>query len=92
MTRQWLLAVIGIISGLVSGADALAQQQFRWKYFSGIPSTHDYNAKHIIPALANIKTRTGGNLDIRFVYIAETPFKIGDSLIVIRDGQTEMTG
>ncbi len=92
MTRLWIPLVLGlgIVFGIQSGAEA--QQQFRWKYFSGIPTTHDYNAKHIIPAFAKIKSRTNGNLDIRFVFVAETPFKIGDSLIVIRDGQAEMAG
>ncbi|MFO1188209.1 MAG: TRAP transporter substrate-binding protein DctP [Alphaproteobacteria bacterium] len=92
MGKVWLAALFGLVLGLGAADEAAAQQQYRWKYFSGIPATHDYNAKHLIPALANIKSRTNGNLDIRFVYIAETPFKIGDALIVIRDGQTEMTG
>jgi len=85
-----VIAAIGILLGLYGAADA--QERHRWKYFSGIPSTHDYNAKHIIPAFKRIKARTNGNLDIRFVFVAETPFKIGDSLIVVRDGQAEMSG
>lgn len=92
MMKAILLTLLGLIAGIGGAGDALAQQQYRWKYFAGIPATHDYNAKHLIPALANIKARTNGNLDIRFVYIAETPFKIGDALITVRDGQTEMTG
>lgn len=93
MRKHALLLVAGlaILFGTQSGAEA-QQPQFRWKYFSGIPNTHDYNAKHIIPAFANIKARTNGNLDIRFVFVAETPFKIGDSMIVVRDGQAEMAG
>lgn len=91
MKKQILTALAGVtlVLGFHSAAEA-QQQSFRWKYFAGIPSTHDYNAKHIIPALANIKARTNGNLDIRFVFVAETPFKIGDALIVVRDGQAEM--
>ncbi len=91
MLRTFLFAGLGLALAFGTATDAAAQQ-FSWKYFSGIPATHDYNAKHLIPALAKIKSRTDGKLDIRFVYIAETPFKIGDSLIIIRDGQAEMTG
>jgi hypothetical protein len=68
IARKWILPALALLIAAIGPiGDASAQQQFRWKYYSGIPAIHDYNAKHLIPALANIKARTNGNLDIRFV-------------------------
>jgi TRAP-type C4-dicarboxylate transport system substrate-binding protein len=66
------------------------QQKFTWKYIAVIASTHRTHQKFTLPMLARIKERTNGNVDIRFVYIAETPFKMPDALPLIRDRQADI--
>jgi len=84
-------AVLGF--GIALGAQAPAQAaEYNWSYLSGIPNLHDFNAKFVIPGFDRIRERTDGNLDIRHVFLPETPFKFSDMLTVIRDGQIEMTG
>jgi TRAP-type C4-dicarboxylate transport system substrate-binding protein len=77
---------------LAALAPAQADEKFSWSYVSGIPNTHDFNAKFIIPAFDRIRERTNGNLDIRHVFLPETPFRFSDMLTIIRDRQVEMAG
>jgi TRAP-type C4-dicarboxylate transport system substrate-binding protein len=92
MRFKWLAILLGVGLALGALAPAQAADKFNWSYLSGIPNTHDFNAKFVIPAFDRIRERTGGNLDIRHVFLPETPFKFPDMLTVIRDGQIEMAG
>lgn len=91
MRFKGLAMLFGIGLALVAAAPAQAEK-YSWSYFSGIPNTHDFNAKFVIPAFDRIRERTNGDLDIRHVFLPETPFKFSDMLTVIRDGQAEMAG
>jgi len=92
MRFKGLAMLLGIGIALGALAPAQADEKYSWSYFSGIPNTHNFNAKFVIPAFDRIRERTGGNLDIRHVFLPETPFKFSDMLTVVRDGQAEMAG
>jgi TRAP-type C4-dicarboxylate transport system substrate-binding protein len=69
---------------------ASAADQFSWRYYAVIPSTHDF-AKNVIDSFARIGERSGGRLKIRYVYYGETPYKATDALTVLKNRQVELT-
>ncbi|ANK80853.1 MAG: hypothetical protein TEF_08635 [Rhizobiales bacterium NRL2] len=69
----------------LSGSAAAAE---KWRYVGGLPMTHDY-PQLLAKAFDKIRERTDGELDIQYVFIAETPYKFGEVMTVVRDGLIE---
>lgn len=80
-----------LVAGVLAFAGAAnAQEQIKWRYYSVIPTSHDF-AKNVLQSFKNIETKTQGQLSIRFVNYGETPYKATDALTVLKRGQVEMT-
>jgi TRAP-type C4-dicarboxylate transport system substrate-binding protein len=89
MTMKTRVLTLALALSVLAGANA-ANAEVSWRFFGLVPPTHDH-AKQVSAALAKVGERTSGEFTIRFVYYGETPFKGGDALTVLRDGQVEMT-
>jgi TRAP-type C4-dicarboxylate transport system substrate-binding protein len=76
--------------GVMAAAEAASAAPVTWRFYGLVPPTHDH-AKQLMAAFARIDAATKGEFKVRFVYYGETPFKGGDALVVLRDGQVEMT-
>lgn len=75
------VAAAAVLTFCAAGASAAEQ----WRYVGGLPMTHDY-PKLLAAAFDRISDRTKGELDIEYVFIAETPYKFGEVMTVVRDG------
>ncbi|HYG91249.1 MAG TPA: TRAP transporter substrate-binding protein DctP [Azospirillum sp.] len=84
------IALLGIVMQMAFHGTANAADQFNWRYYAVIPSTHDF-AKNVIASFARIGERSDGRLKIRYVYYGETPYKATDALTVLKNRQVEMT-
>lgn len=67
---------------------ANAAEDYDWKFVGGLPMTHDY-PQLLDKAFDRIRERTDGRLDIQYVFIAETPYKLGEVITALRDGLIE---
>ena len=81
---------MGFALAFLAWAQVSWAQQVNWRFYGLVPPTHDH-AKQVAEAFARVEAATNGTLKIRPVSYGETPFKGGDALTVLRDGQVEMT-
>lgn len=88
MHRRLIIAALTAVV-LAAGTLAAGAQEFKWKL--GNPWPHKHPATDALVALlADIKTRTGGKMEIEMVHLDAIGFKQGDLLRVIRQNVTEM--
>lgn len=75
---------------LMGGAVQAGAQDYKWSYFGELPTSHDY-MKMVQKTLDRINERTDGRLKITFSYYGETPYKVTDSLTLVRNGLADVT-
>lgn len=86
----WTRAVTGAVSVVfAAGIGAADAQQSNWTFFGNLPASNIYG-QTTAAGFERIKERTNGELNIRYVFFGETPYKHTEALNLMKDGLTQM--
>ncbi|AJE46765.1 TRAP transporter substrate-binding protein [Celeribacter indicus] len=87
--KLWPRAVAGLTGAVIALGFGAAEAKSNWTFFGNMPRGNAYG-QAMAAGFERIREKTDGELNIRYVFFGETPYKHTEALNLMKDGLTQM--